>query len=331
VPYVSNASIVSQQALSSTDFELPGISSNTGFATSSVFQVSQNTVFSGVTSIFASVGGATSTTVSVVCNDNTPQVVAMWTFDISLYTSPSTLYYVASSTPSVIGTVTAERSCYVQWITGDFVSEGAQELPRNTRTSGLYDGMGNYQPYYVLYGDGQSPPNEGDPSIVYPIPTIPSYISTSTLATFCDNNFPFDNSSIVQATLTYLPNGICKVATILIVPSSNSLSDLAYLASTTQGKVPFSYVFDAYDIFSGLTASSTGNIAAMSLSFPDISSSTPFGSFIPTSVVGLSTSTISTYLPESVRLGMLGLQRVALWSGLAFMFYRRIIPHKATV
>jgi len=165
-------------------------------------------------------------------------------------------------------------------------------------------------------------------------PNIPGFtdvgISTTSQQVWCNQNFS-TSTGFLDSVGQSIALGLCNVTVFLFVPSSNAFSQFQTLSSTTQSKVPFSYVFDAYDIFLGLTASSTGNIAAMSLSFPDISSSTPFGSFIPTSVVGLSTSTISTYLPESVRLGMLGLQRVALWSGLAFMFYRRIIPHKATV
>jgi len=230
-------------------------------------------------------------------------------------------------------------------------STSDQFLYATTSSTGIF-GQNELHPNetYYIYVEGSSPDNgtvitnlSNDFVFGYirfgalsvPIdPGIPGYtdvgIATTTQAAYCYTNFS-TSTGFLDSIGQSFALAMCNVGVFLFVPSTSALSQFSVLSSTTQSKIPFSYVFDAYDIFSGLTASSTGNIAAMSLSFPDISSSTPFGSFIPTSVVGLSTSTISTYLPESVRLGMLGLQRVALWSGLAFMFYRRIIPHKATV
>jgi len=168
-----------------------------------------------------------------------------------------------------------------------------------------------------------------------PAQTIPDFqlnagafgIATSTAEAFCEQNFPFDDSDIVQATISFLPNGICRVGAFLFVPSGASTAQFGLLASTTQAKIPFSYVYGLVGVFSGLTASSTSNLSSVVIAFPAIGSSTALGAIVPTTIVGLSTSTISTYLPESVRQGFLGLQRVFLWAGFIYFIYRRIVPH----
>jgi len=152
--------------------------------------------------------------------------------------------------------------------------------------------------------------------------------STRTVNSYCDTALPLDTSTIVQATITFFPNGMCKVAVFLFIPSSDSLNNFSLLSSNLQGKIPFSYVYGLQSIFSGLTASSTANLTSLSIAFPDIGSTTPLGAILPASLTVLSTSTIGTYLPESVRLNVLSFQRIFLWMGFILLIYRRVIPHK---
>lgn len=183
----------------------------------------------------------------------------------------------------------------------------------------------------------------GNPFIVWtlgedPLQSLPPFqltdttlgVATTSAESFCQTNFPYDDSSIIQATITYFPNGLCRIGAFLFIPSPYSVGQFSLLASTTQQKIPFSYVYGVQEIFDDLTASTSNNLSAVVLSFPNIATGTPFSGIVPSSIEVLSTSTISTYMSETVRQSLLNLQRIALWAGLAFMFYRRIIPHHAT-
>lgn len=176
-------------------------------------------------------------------------------------------------------------------------------------------------------------------SVVYPnslsSPITPSDtslgFSTTTTNVFCDDNVPYDDSTIITATITYIPNGLCRVFGFLFIPSQTDLFVFSSLKDTAEQKIPFSYIFGIQNIVNGLIASSTENINTVDIPFPDIASSSPFGSFIPSHIGGLSTTSISTYMPDSVRLSLLNLQRVALWLAFAYLIYRRVIPEKAHV
>lgn len=175
--------------------------------------------------------------------------------------------------------------------------------------------------YYQLFS-GSSPT-----SFFTPSPTYQGFAST-TLASFCDSSFA-TSSGFLDSIGSSISNGMCRVFAFLFVPNPNILEQFGDLASTSLSKVPFSYVFGAQDIYTSLTASTTQNLPAVVINFPDISSSSPLGTIIPVQIVGLSTSTISTYLPDSIRVTLLNLQRVALWLGLVYFFYRKVIPDKA--
>lgn len=177
--------------------------------------------------------------------------------------------------------------------------------------------------YYQVYS-GNSPQQ-----FFTPAPGFAGF-ATSTVAQTCDNSFA-TSSGFLDSVASSISNGMCRVLSFLFVPSPTVMSQYALLASTTQGKIPFSYVYGAQAIFSTLTASTTGNLVSVAYDLPNISSSTPLGSFYPTHIVGLSTSTISTYLPDSIRNTLLNMQRVVLWAGFLFLMYRRVIPHKAKI
>lgn len=126
-------------------------------------------------------------------------------------------------------------------------------------------------------------------------------LATTSIASFCDVNLPFDNSSIIQATLTYVPNGLCRVASFLVIPTPASLNQLSTLASTTKDRFPFSFVLSVTDTWEGLTASTTANSPEYEYNLHDlgIGSTTPMGNFLP-NVTVFASSTVMQYFPAGM-------------------------------
>jgi len=164
------------------------------------------------------------------------------------------------------------------------------------------------------------------------VPGIPGFtdagISTTSQQVFCNTNFS-TSSGLLDSLGQSISLGFCNVGVFLFVPSGNALSQFQSLASTSQTKIPFSYFFGAKDIFLGLTASTTENLPDWSIDLPAFGSSTPMGTIIPTHISILSTTTIDRYYPSPIRHTFLFLGSSAIWLGVLFMFYRRIVPHKA--
>lgn len=136
-------------------------------------------------------------------------------------------------------------------------------------------------------------------NIVASTTTIPSSllnfggVSTTTASTYCDANVPLDNSNIIQATITFLPNGLCKLGFFLVVPAPESVNQFTTLASTTQERFPFSYFTKIATAWDGLVASSTANSPTFSFNLHSlgIGSTTALGNILPdTQVFGASTT-----------------------------------------
>jgi len=165
-------------------------------------------------------------------------------------------------------------------------------------------------------------------------PNIPGFtdvgIATTSQQVWCYGNFSTSTGfmdNIGQA----IAIGVCNVGAFLFMPSTGAISQWQELATTTRNKVPFSYVQDIYATFTSLSASSTQNFFSVVTDLPALGSSTPMGSILPDEIVWLSTTTISTYLPDNIRLAMLAAQRMFIWLGFGFMIYRRIVPHKVKI
>jgi len=124
--------------------------------------------------------------------------------------------------------------------------------------------------------------------------------------------------------------GICNVTVFLFVPSENAVVQFQTLASTTQTKVPFSYAYEFVSDFRSLSASTSTNLPTWAIDFGsvDLGSSTPMGQLFSPVLTFFSTTTISKYLPDNVRLPLLTLERFAIWFGVVYLFYRKIIPDK---
>lgn len=149
-------------------------------------------------------------------------------------------------------------------------------------------------PKYQLLIDGQ----ESEITIT-PQFSIDTF-STTTASSFCDENVPYDNTDIVSATLTYVPNGLCRVGAFLAIPNQTSLNQFTTLSATTKEKFPFSYVVTVLTTWGTLTASSTANAPTFTYSLHDlgIGSTTPLGNILPNITI-FSSSTVQTYFPSS--------------------------------
>lgn len=118
-------------------------------------------------------------------------------------------------------------------------------------------------------------------------------------------------------------DGICAAFAYLFVPEPTILNQYVQLFATSSptgfySKFPGSYALGISSAFSSLSASSSQNVSLLAFDFPGISTTTPgFGQFIPERIEILSTTTISRYYPDNIRLAMLFLISCGLWLGLA--------------
>lgn len=138
-------------------------------------------------------------------------------------------------------------------------------------------------------------------------------VGTTTVNSFCDSNMPYDNSSIIQATLTYIPNGLCRVGAFLVIPTSESLNNFSTLSQTTKARFPFSYINNVITVWNSLTASSTENSPSYTYNLADlgIGSTTALGNILP-DVTVFSASTTKTYFPPGTFDILKNLARIAI-------------------
>lgn len=137
--------------------------------------------------------------------------------------------------------------------------------------------------------------------------------ATSTVIAFCDTNVPYDNSSLIQATLTYIPNGICRVGVFLTIPSQESLDAFPALASSTAGRFPFSYIKNVVSVWGSLTASTTANSPTFTYNLANLGlgSTTAMGNILPNATV-FSSSTVQAYFPSGAFTALKALASIAI-------------------
>lgn len=119
---------------------------------------------------------------------------------------------------------------------------------------------------------------------------------------------------------------ICAAFTYLLVPDPTITNGFVALASTTlPTKFPISWFYSLRATFSGLSASSSANMASVSLALQgvDPASTTAFGNILP-NVDLLSSTTIETYLSPSLLSGLLALESAALYVIVAFVIFERV-------
>jgi len=175
---------------------------------------------------------------------------------------------------------------------------------------------------YLPYVDWWRLTTDPSTSVIYEYQDTAIGISTTTTATYC--NATYSGLSLGSD----IANAMCNVIGFLFIPDSGTLNQFGSLSDVVQTKIPFSYYFGVKGVYDNLSASSTENLPTYGITLPDISSSTPLGSIIPTHIDFFSTTTISKYYPDAIRESMLTLGSFAIWVTLAITLYRRIVPHK---
>jgi len=138
-------------------------------------------------------------------------------------------------------------------------------------------------------------------------------LATTSLRSFCDTNLPYDDSDIIQATITYVPNALCRLTTYLVLPTTDSINQFADLRADTMERFPFSYVNSVYGTWTALTASSTANSPSFTYSLHDLTlgSTTPIGNILPNIEV-FSSTTVQEYFPASTFAVMKALAGIAI-------------------
>jgi len=130
-------------------------------------------------------------------------------------------------------------------------------------------------------------------------------LSTSTIAT-------------CQGAGNILAEGICTSFQFLFVPNTQTVSQFATLTSAAKIRVPFSYVFYVQSVFSGIATTSSANFPLFKIPLSSFASSTITG-HLPD--IELSTTTISTYLPDAVRLALQALITASIWLAVGWHVY----------
>jgi len=134
----------------------------------------------------------------------------------------------------------------------------------------------------------------------------------------------FASSTISCATGNVFSDALCSAATFLFVPNPQIVNGYVALASSTlPTRFPFSFFYGFVAVYQGLSASSTANLATVSINFASVdpATSTPFGNILP-NVTVLSSSTITQYMPSGFLSLLLTIEAAAIWLLAAlFLFY----------
>lgn len=156
------------------------------------------------------------------------------------------------------------------------------------------------------------------------VPGVSGYtdvgISTTSQQVYCYQNFA-STTGFLDSLGASVSQGVCNVAVFLFVPSSIAIANWQNLGSSTKSRIPFSYMYEAAAAYSTLTASSSNNFINVSLDMSSWASSSLVT--LPSQWVVLSTSTVSQYYPDPIRITFRALMATALYLGLALWLYRK--------
>lgn len=178
-----------------------------------------------------------------------------------------------------------------------------------------------YPDWWILTTDSAS-------STIYEYQNTAIGVSTTSNAVYCDNNFA---GLSIGADIA---NALCNVGAFLFVPSTATVNQYAALTSTLQGKVPFSYYYDVYNIVNNSSASTTQNLPSygLDLGLIDFASSTALGPIFPAgNFEFFSSSTIDKFLPSGMHDLLYNMMIWAIWLDLMWVLYHKLMPHKAKI
>lgn len=161
---------------------------------------------------------------------------------------------------------------------------------------------------------------------------FPGGISTSSAAIECGANFS-TSTGFLDTVGQSFSLALCNVGVFLFVPSTNSLQQWQGFASTTRGKIPFSYYYDFQGILNGSSASTTDNFQGLSIDLASVyASTTPLAAvIIPSHIDLLSTTTVSKYVSSGMHTTLMFLASSAIWVMVLMHLYRRIRPAHAKI
>lgn len=148
-----------------------------------------------------------------------------------------------------------------------------------------------------------------------------SGVSLSGAQAFCNSTFGTSTAGFAGIG-TDITNGACQIVTFMFIPSSQAVQNFADERTNLALRVPFSYFGSLQAILNALTASSSDNF--INLYIPFGTTTAPVG--ISGDLGIISTTTVSKYLPDPIRLAFRGLIAVAFYL-LAFSFIYQSIKH----
>jgi len=154
-------------------------------------------------------------------------------------------------------------------------------------------------------------------------PGLPGFsntgIATTSTQVYCNSNFS-TSSGLLDNLGQSISLGFCNVGVFLFIPDQTAIDRFVGIASSSQTKIPFSYFYQIKSLYENLIATTSPSFIDIELPLHNIGigSSTALGNFLP-NVSAFSTSTISTYIPDSTRSVLRTLMSSVIW--LLFAYY----------
>jgi len=191
--------------------------------------------------------------------------------------------------------------------------------------------------HYTLYGTStvtgsQNYSFSGTNSLPWNAITFPFVYSTTSQAIAASSSL-WESIAAASSTINcsngnLFSDALCSVGTYLFIPNPTIVDSIMGLPQSGAEKFPFSWYAPIADVFSTLTASSTSNMATLSINFAawDPATSTAFGPILPNAIF-LGTSTILKYVSQGTLNVWLFMESCALWVLFGFHQYW-MIKHK---
>jgi len=143
--------------------------------------------------------------------------------------------------------------------------------------------------------------------------------STSTISGYCDSLYSSSTNDFLNA----LTIAGCTVGMSLFAPSEASVNSIISSKNTLMTQFPFSVYTDFSTIMENASVKGSTSSTLLSLNFSGvIATSTSFGNFMPTSTLDItSSSTWNRYVPSSVTTLLNWIFTVSIWYGLLYSTY----------
>jgi len=172
-------------------------------------------------------------------------------------------------------------------------------------------GTGSAPTHYAGPYSSGAPINYG--ALVFPLVFNPASNSISTTSSLW-SNITVASSSISCNTGNVFSDGFCSAISYLFVPDPQTLGGLFNLASTTESKFPFSWIFGVRTQFQNMSVASSTAMSTLSFNLGSlgIGSTSSMGNILPNTEV-FSKNTIETYISPTLWATFQSLIAAALW------------------